>query len=31
MDRLPNGMRGLSDITVWRDRVAEERARRRQP
>jgi len=35
MDRLPNEMpnemRGLRDATVWREHIAEERARRRQP
>jgi predicted RNA-binding Zn ribbon-like protein len=31
MDRLPNEMREFCDVTVCRDRIVAERARRRQP
>jgi hypothetical protein len=30
MDKLPPEMRALRDNTIWRERIAEERARRRQ-
>lgn len=29
MNKLQIGMRGLRDVTVWRERIAEERSRRR--
>jgi len=29
MDKLPGEMRGLRDVAVWQERIAEERARRR--